>query len=218
MIVLDVTIVNVALPGDPARPRRQQAGLTWIVDAFLITFGSLLLLAGRLGDLAGRKRVFLAGLVIFTFASLLCGIAASEATLIGARPLEGAGAATQASVILAIVVASPEPAGRARRWPPMCSSPVAGGSLGLPRGILTQAISWHWVFFVNLPIGVATFALAHKLIHTRTRDRLGREWIGWASCSCRPRWPARICAIVGATSPAGSRLRCSASAPSPPCS
>src|SRR5947209_3567430 len=104
MIVLDVTIVNVALPSIQRDLHFSQANLTWVVNAFLITFGSLLLLAGRLGDLAGRKRVFLAGLTIFTIASLLCGIAPSQETLVGARFLQGVGAAAQASVILAIIV------------------------------------------------------------------------------------------------------------------
>src|SRR5437764_2593353 len=100
MIVLDVTIVNVALPSIQHDLHFSQGNLTWVVNAFLITFGSLLLLAGRLGDLAGRKRVFLAGLVIFTLASVICGIASSQAAFIGARFLQGVGAAAQASVIL----------------------------------------------------------------------------------------------------------------------
>src|SRR5437660_9256305 len=110
MIVLDVTIVNVALPSIQRDLHFSQANLSWVVNAFLVTFGSLLLLAGRLGDLAGRKRVFLAGLTLFTVASLLCGVAPSQGILIGARLLQGAGAAAQASVILAIIVTEfPEP-------------------------------------------------------------------------------------------------------------
>src|SRR3954468_16566310 len=115
MIVLDVTIVNVALPAIQHDLHFSEANLTWVVNAFLITFGSLLLLAGRLGDLAGRKRVFLAGVVTFTLASLLCGIAPSQGVLIGARFLQGVGAAAQASVILAIIVTEfPEAGDRAR--------------------------------------------------------------------------------------------------------
>ncbi len=114
MIVLDVTIVNVALPSIQRDLHFSQANLSWVVNAFLVTFGSLLLLAGRLGDLAGRKRVFLAGLTVFTVASLLCGIAPSQGALIGARFLQGVGAAAQASVILAIIVTEfPEAAERA---------------------------------------------------------------------------------------------------------
>src|SRR5438309_8608629 len=104
MIVLDVTIVNVALPSIQHDLHFSQSNLTWVVNAFLVTFGSLLLLAGRLGDLAGRKRVFLAGVVTFTFASLLCGIAPSQGALIAARFLQGIGAAAQASVLRAIIV------------------------------------------------------------------------------------------------------------------
>src|SRR5689334_25227293 len=115
MVVLDVTIVNVALPSIQHDLHFSQANLTWVVNAFLVTFGSLLLLAGRLGDLLGRKRVFLAGVVTFTVASFLCGIAPSEGALIGARFLQGVGAAAQASVILAIIVTEfPQAADRAR--------------------------------------------------------------------------------------------------------
>src|SRR5215831_19096039 len=115
MIVLDVTIVNVALPSIQRELHFSQSNLTWVVNAFLVTFGSLLLLAGRLGDLVGRKRVFLAGVVTFTVASLLCGIAPSEGALIAARFLQGIGAAAQASVILAIIVTEfPRPDERAR--------------------------------------------------------------------------------------------------------
>src|SRR5919201_1255117 len=161
MIVLDVTIVNVALPSIQRDLDFSQANLTWVVNAFLVTFGSLLLLAGRLGDLAGRKRVFLAGLVTFTLASLLCGVAPTQGALIAARFLQGVGAAAQASVILAIIITEfPEVSERARAMSAYVFVSVAGGSLGLlAGGLLTQALSWHWVFFVNLPIGVATFAL-----------------------------------------------------------
>jgi MFS family permease len=115
MIVLDVTIVNVALPAIQHELGFSQANLSWVVNAFLVTFGSLLLLAGRLGDLVGRKRVFLAGVVTFTVASLLCGLSSSEGELIAARLLQGIGAAAQASVILAIIVTEfPEAVARAR--------------------------------------------------------------------------------------------------------
>ncbi len=182
MIVLDVTIVNVALPSIQRDLHFSQSDLTWVVNAFLVTFGSLLLLAGRLGDLAGRKRVFLAGLVTFTTASLLCGIAPSQGALIAARFLQGIGAAAQASVILAIIITEfPIPSERTRAMSAYVFVSVAGGSLGLlAGGILTQALSWHWVFFVNLPIGVATFALGQRFI--RADQGLGLEhgvdWIG----------------------------------------
>src|SRR6187200_547537 len=166
MIVLDVTIVNVALPSIQHDLGFSQANLTWVVNAFLVTFGSLLLLAGRLGDLAGRKRVFLAGVITFTAASLLCGIAPTSGALIAARLLQGVGAAAQASVILAIIVTEfPEAHERARAMSAYVFVSVAGGSLGLlAGGLLTQALSWHWVFFVNLPIGLLTLALGQALI------------------------------------------------------
>jgi EmrB/QacA subfamily drug resistance transporter len=159
-----------------------QADLTWIVNGVLVTFGSLLLLAGRLGDLAGRKRVFLVGVTTFVLASLLCGIAPSPGALIGARLLQGIGAAAQASVILAIIVTEfPEPDARARAMSAYVFVSVAGGSLGLlAGGVLTQALSWHWVFFVNLPIGVVTFALGYTLIRTDAGLGLkhGVDWLG----------------------------------------
>jgi EmrB/QacA subfamily drug resistance transporter len=180
MIVLDVTIVNVALPAIQRDLHFSQANLTWVVNAFLITFGSLLLLAGRLGDLLGRKRVFLGGVATFTAASVLCAVAPSEGALIAARFLQGVGAAAQASVILAIIVTEfPAPADRARAMGAYVFVSVAGGSLGLlAGGLLTHALSWHWVFFVNFPIGAATFALGHALV--RGDEGLGlRHGIDW---------------------------------------
>ncbi len=182
MIVLDVTIVNVALPAIQQDLHFSQGNLTWVVNAFLVTFGSLLLLTGRLGDLVGRKRVFLAGLVTFTVASLLCGIAPTQEALVGARFLQGIGAAAQASVILAIIITEfPEAVERARAMSAYVFVSVAGGSIGLlAGGLLTQTLSWHWVFFVNLPIGVATFALAHALIRADRGLGLGHgvDWVG----------------------------------------
>ena len=182
MIVLDVTIVNVALPSIQRDLGFSQASLTWVVNAFLVTFGSLLLLAGRLGDLIGRKRVFLGGVVTFTVASLLCGVAPSEGTLIGARLLQGIGAAAQASVILAIIVTEfPAAAERARAMSAYVFVSVAGGSLGLlAGGVLTETLSWHWVFFVNLPIGAATFALGNVLIRADRGLGIGQgvDWLG----------------------------------------
>ena len=182
MIVLDVTIVNVALPSIQDDLGFSQGNLTWVVNAFLVTFGSLLLLAGRLGDLAGRKRVFLGGVVTFTVASLLCGIAPTQGVLIAARFLQGVGAAAQASVILAIIITEfPEVADRARAMSAYVFVSVAGGSLGLlAGGLLTEALSWHWVFFVNLPIGVATFALGQALIRADSGlgFRHGVDWLG----------------------------------------
>src|SRR4029450_12792196 len=161
MIVLDVTIVNVALPSIQQDLHFSQGNLTWVVNAFLVTFGSLLLLTGRIGDLLGRKRVFLAGLVTFTVASVLCGIAPTQEPRVGARVLQGIGAAAHASVTLARRVPDfPEAAARARAMSAYVFVSVAGGSLGLlAGGLLTAALSWHWVFFVNLPIGRGALGL-----------------------------------------------------------
>src|SRR5919198_6768971 len=201
MIVLDVSIVNVALPSIQQDLHFSQANLTWVVNAFLVTFGSLLLLAGRLGDLAGRKRVFLAGVITFTVASPLCGIAPTSGALIGARFLQGVGAAAQASVILAIIVTEfPAAAERARAMSAYVFVSVAGGSLGLlAGGILTQALSWHWVFFVNLPIGVVTFALGHTLVRADRGLGLqhGVDWLG--SLPGTASLMSAIYAIVAAT-------------------
>jgi EmrB/QacA subfamily drug resistance transporter len=202
MIVLDVTIVNVALPSIQRDLHFSQANLSWVVNAFLVTFGSLLLLAGRLGDLLGRKRVFLAGLTVFTIASLLCGVAPSQGWLIGARFLQGVGAAAQASVILAIIVTEfPEAADRARAMSAYVFVSVAGGSLGLlAGGLLTEALSWHWVFFVNLPIGIAAFLLGSALIRGDRGLGLGHgvDWLGSALVTIS--LMSAIYAIVEATS------------------
>ena len=182
MIVLDTTIVNVALPSIQRDLHFSQGNLTWVVNAFLITFGSFLLLAGRLGDLIGRKRVFLAGVLLFTTASALCGLAPSPGLLVAARFAQGVGAAAQASVILAIIVTEfPEAGERARAMSTYVFVSVAGGSLGLlAGGLLTQALSWHWIFFVNLPIGLATFTLGRLLIADDAGAGLrhGVDWMG----------------------------------------
>jgi EmrB/QacA subfamily drug resistance transporter len=182
MIVLDTTIVNVALPAVQRDLHFTQGNLTWVVNAFLLTFGSFLLLAGRLGDLLGRKRVFLAGIVLFTAASALCGLAPSQGFLIAARFIQGIGGALQASVILAIIVTEfPQPSDRARAMSAYVFVSVAGGSLGLlAGGALTQALSWHWIFFVNLPIGAATILLGRALIPDDEGLGLehGVDWLG----------------------------------------
>src|ERR1700712_1164308 len=202
MIVLDTTIVNVALPSIQRDLHFSQGDLTWVVNAFLITFGSFLLLAGRLGDLLGRRRVFLAGVVVFTAASALCGMAPTSGFLIGARFLQGIGGALQASVILAIIVTEfPLPADRARAMSAYVFVAVAGGSLGLlAGGALTEALSWHWIFFVHLPSALATILLGRALIPEDRGLGLGHgvDWAG--SILVTASLMSGVYAIVQATS------------------
>jgi EmrB/QacA subfamily drug resistance transporter len=166
MIVLDATIVNVALPSIQDDLGFSQSNLAWVVNAYLIAFGGLLLLAGRLGDLIGQRRVFLIGLAIFTAASLLCAVAQSQGVLIGARFVQGVGGALTSAVILGMIVTMfPEPREQAKAIGVYTFVAVAGGSIGLVvGGVLTEAINWHWIFFVNLPIGVATALFALRLV------------------------------------------------------
>ncbi len=170
MIVLDQTIVNVALPSIQHDLGFSQSNLAWVVNAYLIAFGGLLLLAGRLGDLVGRKRVFLVGLTVFTTASALCGLAQSQVLLITARFVQGAGGALTSAVILGVIVTMfPEPREQAKAIGVFSFVASAGASIGLlAGGALTQALNWHWIFFVNLPIGLATGLLAIRLV---ARDR-----------------------------------------------
>ena len=166
LIVVDMTIVNVALPSIQRDLGFSQPGLAWVVNAYLIAFGGLLLLAGRLGDLVGRKRVFLAGLAIFIGASLLCGLSFSQPMLIAARFVQGIGGAVSSAVILAMVVTLfPEPLERARAFGVFGFIASAGAAVGLlAGGLITEVVSWHWIFFVNLPIGAITALAALRLI------------------------------------------------------
>jgi EmrB/QacA subfamily drug resistance transporter len=176
MIVVDTTIVNVALPSIQRDLDFSQSGLAWVVNAYLIAYGGVMLLAGRLGDLVGRKRVFLLGLALFTAASLLSGLSFSQPLLIAARFIQGVGGAVSSAVILAMVVTLfPEPGERARAMGIFAFVASAGGALGLlAGGLITQVISWHWIFFVNLPIGVATILLAARLIQSDQGIGLGQ--------------------------------------------
>lgn len=169
MIVLDATIVNVALPSIQQDLGFSQANLAWVVNAYLIPFGGLLLLAGRLGDLIGQRRVFLVGLTVFVSASLLCAVAQSQGMLVAARFVQGAGGALASAVILGMIVTMfPEPREQAKAIGVYTFVAVAGGSIGLlAGGVLTETINWHWIFFINLPIGVATALLALRLVEDR---------------------------------------------------
>jgi EmrB/QacA subfamily drug resistance transporter len=166
MIVLDGTIVNVALPSIQEDRHFSQANLAWVVNAYLIPFGGLLLLAGRLGDLLGQRRVFIVGLAIFTIASALCAAAPDQGVLIGARFIQGVGGALSSAVILAMIVRMfPNRAEQAKAIGVYGFVASAGGSIGLLLGgVLTQAISWHFIFVINLPIGVLVGWLALRLV------------------------------------------------------
>jgi EmrB/QacA subfamily drug resistance transporter len=166
MIVLDVTVVNVALPSIQTDLGFSGSGLAWVVNAYLIAFGGLLLLAGRVGDLVGHKRVFLGGLAVFTIASLVCGLAQSQAMLVAARFVQGAGGAMTSAVVLGMIVTMfPAPGEQAKAIGVYGFVASAGGSVGLlAGGVLTQAIDWHWIFFVNVPIGLVTAFAAQRLL------------------------------------------------------
>jgi EmrB/QacA subfamily drug resistance transporter len=157
MVILDQTIVNVALPAIQEDLGFSASGLAWVINAYLIAFGGLLLLAGRLGDLIGRRTIFLSGLAVFTLASLLCGLSGSPEMLIAARFVQGVGGALSSAVILGMIVTMfPEPGEQGKAIGVFSFVASAGASIGLlAGGVLTQALDWHWIFFVNVPIGVA---------------------------------------------------------------
>ncbi|MBI5310385.1 MAG: DHA2 family efflux MFS transporter permease subunit [Actinobacteria bacterium] len=175
MIVLDATVVNVALPSIKQALGFSQSDLAWVVNAYLIAFGGLLLLSGRLGDLLGQRKMFLIGLAVFTGASLACALAQSKGVLIGARFVQGAGGAMASAVILGMIVTMfPEPAEQAKAMGVYSFVASAGGSIGLlAGGVLTDLINWHWIFFVNVPIGAVTALLAMRLVDNK-------PGIGWS--------------------------------------
>jgi EmrB/QacA subfamily drug resistance transporter len=166
MIVLDTTIVNVALPSIREDLGFTESSLAWVVNAYLLTFGGFLLLGGRLGDLFGHRRLFLAGLGLFTGASLACGLAGSQEFLVAARAVQGVGGAVVAAVALSLMMTLfTEPAERAKAMGVIGFVAAGGGSLGvLLGGVLTDVISWHWIFLVNVPIGIAVFGLSLALL------------------------------------------------------
>ncbi|MGZ6586671.1 MAG: DHA2 family efflux MFS transporter permease subunit, partial [Solirubrobacteraceae bacterium] len=177
MMVLDGTIVNVALPSMQRDLGFSQANLAWVLDAYMIAFGSFLLLAGRLGDLLGRKRMFLTGVVMFTLASVACGLAGDQVVLVVARFVQGLGGAVASAAVLALLVTDfPRPSERAIAMSVYTFILAGGGSLGLlAGGVLTQSIDWHWIFFINVPIGIVTFALGSVLINETERLGLGHR-------------------------------------------
>jgi EmrB/QacA subfamily drug resistance transporter len=182
MVVLDSSIVNVALEDIQADLHFSAAALTWVVNAYLLTFGSFMLVAGRLGDLVGRRRVFLWGVALFTLASAACGFADSQGLLIAARFVQGIGGAIAFSVTIALIVSEfPDPADRAKAMSAYMFVAVGGGSVGLLLGgLITESVDWHWIFFINIPIGVATLLLGRAFIDERESIGLdgGVDWLG----------------------------------------
>jgi len=177
MSIVDGTIVNVALPQIQRDLHFSQSNLTWVLNGYLITFGSFLLLAGRLGDLVGRRRIFLIGVTVFTIASAVCGVAQSQGVLIVARFIQGLGGAGAVSAIVAIITAEfPAPRERAKAMSIYTLVISGGASLGLiAGGIITQALNWHWIFYVNVPIGIATVLLGRVWITENAGLGIGRD-------------------------------------------
>ncbi|MFJ4364762.1 MFS transporter [Streptomyces chartreusis] len=176
MTILDGNIVTVAMPAIQSDLGFSASGLAWVVNAYLIPFGGLLLLVGRLGDLIGRKRMFTAGLAVFTAASVLCGVATGQSVLVAARALQGVGGAMTSAVVLGMLVALfPEPREQARAIAVFSAVGAAGGALGtFLGGALTEALNWHWIFLISLPIGVVAWLAAIRVLEPDRGAGLGR--------------------------------------------
>ncbi len=166
MIVLDTTIVNVALPSIKTNLGFSDTALAWVVNAYMLTYGGFLLLGGRLGDLYGHRRLFLLGITLFTLASLACGVSSSQQALVAARAVQGLGGAVVTAVALSLIMdLFQEPADRAKAMGIYGFVCAGGGSLGaMLGGVLTSSLSWHWVFLVNLPIGLAVVVFSQRLL------------------------------------------------------
>ena len=177
MIVLDVSIVGVALPSIREDLGFSETSLAWVVNAYLLTFGGFLLLGGRLGDLYGHRRLFVVGIVLFTIASLACGLAGSPAGLVGARAVQGIGGAIVSAVALSLIVTLfTEPAERAKAMGVFGFVAAGGGSIGvLLGGILTDALDWGWIFLVNVPIGVAVVVFSLLVLPRGRRVGTGSQ-------------------------------------------
>jgi MFS family permease len=166
MIVLDTTIVNVALPSIREDLRFTETSLVWVVNAYMLTYGGFLLLGGRLGDLFGQRKLFLLGITLFTLASLACGVSGSQGPLVAARAVQGLGGAVVSAIALSLIMnLFTGPADRAKAMGIFGFVCAGGGTIGvLLGGLLTSALSWHWIFLVNLPIGAAVYALSAILL------------------------------------------------------
>src|SRR5438046_6457619 len=166
MIVLDMTVVNVALPSIRQDLGFSESSLAWVINAYLLTYGGFLLLGGRLGDLFGHRRLFLAGIALFTLASLACGLSTTQWMLVSARTVQGLGGAVASAVSLSLMMTLfTEPAERAKAMGVFGFVAAGGGSLGvLLGGVLTDTLNWHWIFLVNVPIGVAVVILTLRLL------------------------------------------------------
>src|SRR3954471_9836813 len=166
MIVLDTTVVNVALPSIREDLRFTESSLVWVINAYMLTYGGFLLLGGRLGDLYGNRKLFLGGITLFTLASVACGLASSQVMLVAARAIQGLGGAVVSAVALSLIMNLFTEAGERAKamgiYGFVCSG---GGSIGvLLGGVLTSTLSWHWIFLVNVPIGIAVYALCRSLL------------------------------------------------------
>src|SRR5690349_15606036 len=200
MVILDATIVNVALPSIQKDLGPSEANLQWIVNAYALVFGGFLLLGGRAGDLLGRKRLFLIGLVIFTAASLVDGLASSEGMLIGARALQGLGAALVSPAALSIISTTfAEGAERARALAVWAAIAIGGSAVGLILGgALTQYVAWPWIFFVNVPVGIAAFVLSLRLVPESRVTHVERRYDVAGAVTVTAGLMGLVYAIVGA--------------------
>src|SRR3954469_8424335 len=178
MVVLDATVVNVALPSIQKDLGMTEANLQWVVNAYTLVFGGFLLLGGRAGDLLGRKRLFLGGVIVFTTASLLDGLSTSSGMLIGARALQGLGAAFISPAALAIISTTfKEGSDRAKALGVWAAIAIGGSAIGLVLGgALTQAFSWPWIFFINVPVGIVVFFLSTQLVPESKDEAMHRSF------------------------------------------
>ena len=209
MVVLDVAIVNVALPSIQEGLDFSQGNLQWVLSAYTLVFGGFLLLGGRTADLYGRRRVFMVGMLIFTVASLLCGLAQSEGWLIAARAVQGLGAAIIAPAALSIVMTTfEEGAERNKALGVWGAIGGAGAAVGvLAGGILTSWLGWEWIFFINVPVGVAVLALSRSLLRESTAELGHRKLDVAGAVTITSALSILVYAVVTRTTTAGPRRR-----------